>query len=148
APAGKGPQPCGSRWFPVQHAADVGREGTRMSCRARCFHFRGRRLRLVPSIAIGLGLLAGTAFPPRAERAAPVFGCVGRVNGASFGGPGIANDYGAVASRFVGGDGLSAVALSATALFEEPVVSEPQPVGNDGAGVYYAQTGTNFRNGL
>src|SRR5690606_32484599 len=118
-----------------------------MSCRARSCHLRGRKPGLGRSLA-GVALLAAMAFAPRPALAAPIFDYVGPLNEANFGGSAIPNDYVAVASQFVDGDVLITVALSATPRFEEPFVSEPPPVGNNGAGVYYAQPGTNFRNGL
>ncbi len=79
-----------------------------------------------------IGLLPGIAA------AVPIMDYFGPLNEATFGGTGIPNQEVAVASQFVDGNNLITVALSATQRYSNP------PLTNDGAGTYFAGTGSNF----
>ena len=82
----------------------------------------------------GAVVLAAAAFGFAATASAtPTFDTFGPLPQANFGGSGIPND--AVAQSFFGGDGI--LALSATERFSNP------PVGDDGAGTYFAEPGFN-----
>ena len=82
----------------------------------------------------GAVVLAAAAFGFAATASAtPTFDTFGPLPQANFGGSGIPND--AVAQSFFGGGGI--LALSATERFSNP------PVGDDGAGTYFAEPGFN-----
>jgi hypothetical protein len=70
--------------------------------------------------------------------ASPLYDYFGPLNEATFGGTGIPNDEVAVASQWEDGDVLITVALSATQRYSNP------PLTNDGAGTYFAGTGSNY----
>lgn len=70
--------------------------------------------------------------------AAPIFDTFGPLDQATFGGTGIPNEEVAVSTQIVDGDVTITVAMSATQRFSNPAVT------NDGAGTYFAGTGSNF----
>lgn len=84
--------------------------------------------------AFGAVVLAAATFGFAATASAtPTFDTFGPLSQANFGGSGIPND--AVAQSTFGADGI--LALSATERFSNP------PVGDDGAGTYFAEPGFN-----
>jgi len=91
-----------------------------------------RKFRVTLSVAASAALFSGAAL------SAPIFDVFGPLPEATFGGTGIPNDEVAVGSQFIDGDTTITVALSATQRFFNP------PLGNDGAGTYFAQAGSNF----
>ncbi|RMD87313.1 MAG: PEP-CTERM sorting domain-containing protein [Alphaproteobacteria bacterium] len=96
-------------------------------------HF-GRRLSIVAAV-----ILWAMATP---VLAAPVFDSFGPLPQATFGGSGIPNDAVAISSFEITTPSQSTVSvtlgLTATERFANP------PVGNDGAGTFFAGTGANF----
>lgn len=88
--------------------------------------------RLSLSFVAVVGVAASSAL------ASPIFDYFGPLNEATFGGTGIPNDEVAVASQFEDGDNIITLAMSATQRFFNP------PLTNDGAGTYFAGTGSNF----
>ena len=68
----------------------------------------------------------------------PIFDTFGPLPQATFGGQGIPNDEVAVSKQIVDGDSVITIAMSATQRFSNP------PLSNDGAGTYFATTGSNF----
>ncbi|HHQ14905.1 MAG TPA: hypothetical protein ENK16_07730, partial [Chromatiales bacterium] len=78
------------------------------------------------------------ALLPGIAAAVPIMDYFGPLNEATFGGTGIPNQEVAVASQFVDGNNLITVAMSATQRYSNP------PLTNDGAGTYFAGTGSNF----
>lgn len=70
--------------------------------------------------------------------ATPIFDEFGPLDMATFGGQGIPNDEVAVSRQFFDGDNIITVAMSATQRFSNPALT------NDGAGTYFATTGSNF----
>ena len=70
--------------------------------------------------------------------AAPIYDTFGPLDQATFGGAGIPNEEVAVSTQIVDGDVTITIAMSATQRYSNPVVT------NDGAGTYFAQTGSNF----
>lgn len=86
-----------------------------------------------------LSLLAVGAFLlPATSQATPIFDAFGPLPQATFGGQGIPNDEVAVSSQIIDGDNVITIAMSATQRFSNP------PLTNDGAGTYFATTGSNF----
>jgi len=81
---------------------------------------------------LAVAILASSA------NAAPIFDYFGPLDEATFGGTGIPNQEVAVASQFVDGNVEITVAMSATQRFSNPALT------NDGAGTYFAGTGSNF----
>ena len=80
-----------------------------------------------------LSLLATTSV-----FATPIYDTFGPLDGATFGGTGIPTTEVAISSQFIDGDVEIIVAMSATQRYSNPVVT------NDGAGTYFATTGSNF----
>ncbi len=70
--------------------------------------------------------------------ATPIYDTFGPLDQATFGGQGIPNDEVAISSQFVDGNNVITVAMSATQRYSNPALT------NDGAGTYFATTGTNF----
>jgi len=70
--------------------------------------------------------------------AAPLYDTFGPLPQATFGGTGIPNTEVAISSQFSNGTSLITVAMSATQRYSNPAL------GNDGAGTYFAGTGSNF----
>ena len=85
-------------------------------------------------------VLAGAAVAAVAAsaQATPIFDTFGPLPDATFGGTGIPNDEVAAGMQIVDGDITITVALSATQRFSNPALT------NDGAGTYFATTGSNF----
>lgn len=73
--------------------------------------------------------------------ASPLYDVFGPLDEATFGGTGIPNDEVAISSQFSNGQSLITVAMSATQRFDNPALT------NDGAGTYFAQAGSNVKNG-
>lgn len=69
--------------------------------------------------------------------AAPLYDTFGLLDDATFGGTGIPNDEVAISSQFSNGTSLITVAMSATQRYGNPALT------NDGAGTYFAGTGSN-----
>jgi hypothetical protein len=92
--------------------------------------------------ASGLALaVAATALAPLPAAAVPVtFTSFGPLPDATFGGTGIPNTEVAKSLKIVDGDTEILVALSATQRLSNPALT------NDGAGTYFATTGSNFGN--
>jgi hypothetical protein len=84
------------------------------------------------------GLACVLAMPGMAL-AVPVYDTFGPLTGANFGGTGIPNDTVAISSQFYDGDNLITVAMNATQRYDNPVVT------NNGAGTFYAGTGSNLK---
>ncbi|NOY40850.1 MAG: PEP-CTERM sorting domain-containing protein [Planctomycetes bacterium] len=73
-----------------------------------------------------------------AANATPIYDVFGPLPQATFGGTGIPNTEVAVGSQFAdGSDVLITIAMSATQRYSNPALT------NDGAGTYFAQTGSN-----
>lgn len=79
-----------------------------------------------------------TLMLPALATAAPIYDDFGSFPDATWGGSGIPNDAVAASTQWYDGTTLIRIAMSATQRF-----SNPAPT-NNGAGVYYAQTGSNF----
>lgn len=94
----------------------------------RCSFLRG-----VQALGGAVVLAAATFGFAATASATPTFDTFGPLSQANFGGSGIPND--AVAQSTFGADGI--LALSATERFSNP------PVGDDGAGTYFAEPGFN-----
>ena len=92
-----------------------------------------------PSLQFSIALIATFAIlPATATLATPIYDTFGPLDGATFGGTGIPTTEVAISSQFVDGDVEITVAMSATQRYSNPVVT------NDGAGTYFATTGSNF----
>jgi len=70
--------------------------------------------------------------------AAPLFDTFGPLDDATWGGDGIPNQEVAISSQFSNGESVITIAMSATERYSNPVVT------NDGAGTYFATTGSNY----
>jgi len=81
---------------------------------------------------------AALAAIPGLASAVPLYDTFGPLDTATFGGTGIPNDEVAVSTQFEDGDTIITLGLSATQRFSNPALS------NDGAGTYFATTGSNF----
>lgn len=84
-----------------------------------------------------LGAAAAGALLSSAA-ATPIFDTFGPLPEATFGGTGIPNDAVAASRQIIAGDVTITIALSATQRFSNPALT------NDGAGTYFAGTGSNF----
>lgn len=84
--------------------------------------------------ACALPALVLTAMPLSAT---PLYDTFGPLD-ATWGGTGIPNDEVAISSQWSNGSTLITVAMSATQRYGNPVVT------SDGAGTFFAQTGSNF----
>lgn len=82
-------------------------------------------------VSMGILLLCGSV-----ASATPVYDTFGPLDEATFGGQGIPNDEVAVSQQFYDGDVIITVAMSATQRYGNP------PLTNDGAGTYFAGTGS------
>lgn len=91
------------------------------------------RFAIYALFAISFSLLAISS-----SHATPIYDTFGPLDGATFGGTGIPTTEVAISSQFVDGDNEITVAMSATQRFSNPVVT------NNGAGTYFATTGSNF----
>ncbi len=88
--------------------------------------------------ASALVLLSITLLMPSTANATPIYDVFGPLPQATFGGTGIPNNEVAVGSQFADGtDVLITIAMSATQRYSNPALT------NDGAGTYFAQTGSN-----
>ena len=96
------------------------------------------RSKLCSAARAKLCAIALVLWIPGVSIATPLYDYFGPLSEATFGGSGIPNDEVAVASQWEDGNVLITVALSATPRFSNPAVT------NDGAGTYYAQTGSNY----
>lgn len=76
---------------------------------------------------------------PNAATGSPLYDTFGPLDDATFGGQGIPNDEVAVSDQFSNGSSLITVAMSATQRYDNPALT------NDGAGTYFAQTGSNIK---
>jgi hypothetical protein len=83
-------------------------------------------------------ILLGACLLPGLAVATPLYDSFGPLPQATFGGTGIPNDEVAVSSQFEDGTTTITVALSATQRYSNPALT------NDGAGTYFANTGSNF----
>lgn len=85
-------------------------------------------------------LLAGAAIAVSTATASalPIFDQFGPLPEATFGGTGIPNTEVAAGKQIIAGDITITIALSATQRFSNPALT------NDGAGTYFAGTGSNF----
>jgi hypothetical protein len=83
-------------------------------------------------------LLAVALLTSATAQATPIYDTFGPLDGATFGGTGIPTTEVAISSQFYDGDVEIIVAMSATQRYTNPVVT------NDGAGTYFATTGSNF----
>ena len=92
-----------------------------------------KKLRLIGAIAYVCLLTT-----PTLVTAAPIYDTFGSFPDATWGGSGIPNDAVAASTQFYDGTTLIRIAMSATQRY-----SNPAPT-NNGAGVYYAHTGSNF----
>lgn len=88
--------------------------------------------------ATGLLTAAIVSLTAAAVQATPIYDSFGPLDDATFGGQGIPNDEVAISSQFVDGDVTIIVAMSATQRYSNPALT------NDGAGTYFATTGSNF----
>jgi len=83
-------------------------------------------------------LVAAALVLPGASFAVPLYDTFGPLDQATFGGTGIPNQEVAVSTQFEDGDTIITLGLSATQRFSNPALT------NDGAGTYFATTGSNF----
>ncbi len=88
---------------------------------------------LFSSAILILSLLA-----PKVALAVTIYDDFGAFPDATWGGSGISNDAVATSKQIVDGNVTITLAMSATQRFSNPAV------GNNGAGIYYAGTGSNF----
>lgn len=84
-----------------------------------------------------LAVIAFMAAVPGLASAIPLYDTFGPLTGANFGGVGIPNGSVAISSQFEDGANLITVAMNATQRYGNPVVT------NDGAGTFFAGTGSN-----
>lgn len=84
-----------------------------------------------------LAAIAALAAAPALVSATPLYDTFGPLTGANFGGSGIPNGSVAISSQFEDGANLITVAMNATQRYGNPVVT------NDGAGTFFANTGSN-----
>ncbi len=89
------------------------------------------------SCAVLCAMLGLALLVPAMARATPIYDTFGPLPQATFGGQGIPNQEVAVSSQFYDGDVTITVAMSATQRYSNPALT------NDGAGTYYATTGSN-----
>ena len=83
-------------------------------------------------------IACGFVFGSVSAFGVPIYDEFGALPEATFGGQGIPNDEVAVSKQIVDGDVTITVAMSATQRYSNPALT------NDGAGTYFATTGTNF----
>lgn len=88
-------------------------------------------------LVISAGLVSYLVLP-QSVSADPLFDYFGPLSEATFGGTGIPNDEVAVATQLSNGETVITVAMSATQRYSNPALT------NDGAGTYFAKTGSNF----
>lgn len=97
-----------------------------------------KKFRLSSVLLNASSMLIFALLAPRIAFAVTIYDAFGSFPDATWGGSGIPNDAVAVAKQIVDGDVTITLAMSATQRY-----SNPAPT-NNGAGIYFAQTGSSF----
>jgi hypothetical protein len=97
-----------------------------------------KKLKLSKAVCAVSCTLAFAWSTPNTVLATPIYDTFGPLPEATFGGQGIPNDEVAVSDQVVNGNTTLTIAMSATQRYSNP------PLTNDGAGTYFATTGSNF----